>query len=33
MKKEDIIFIEKLKPFGFPSLKEIGIKEDLEVKQ
>ena len=28
VKKEDMVFIETLKPYGFPTLKEIGIKED-----
>lgn len=28
MRKEDMIFLEKLRPFGFPTLEEIGIKEN-----
>ena len=28
MKKEDIEFLEKLRPFGFPTLKELGIEAD-----
>lgn len=30
MRKSDMVFIEQLRPIGFPSLKEIGIEEDEE---